>query len=86
MKKDFVLREELALCGFKYPFYLEIEPLCKPVVVYRTDEIEVISKADLVALKILVGHQEIILKTCAGVELHSAEGDVYKGVKIERLK
>jgi len=85
MKEDFVYREEVRVSGLAYPFQLVIEPLDLPVIYYMTDEIESISKVDLTSIKLITGKKSFRLVTCAGVDLHSSEGDSYKGVEVVKL-
>jgi len=85
MEKDFVLREELRVAGFSAPFHLVVEPLEVGTVYYLTEEIESIGKGDLAAIKALTGKKFFRLVTCAGVDLHSSEGDHYRGVDIVRV-
>jgi hypothetical protein len=69
----------------QYPLLLEkIQGV--PVVMYKTDEMETFSKAELIELKRLVKLDEVILRTNAGIDLHTREGNKYQGVEVQRVR
>ncbi len=76
---------ELNLDTKQYPLLLE-EIQGVPVIMYKTDEMETFSKAELIALKSLVNLDEVILRTNAGIDLHSKEGNKYQGVEVQRVR
>lgn len=76
---------EIAIAGKENLAKVKYEAMELPVVYYLTEGIESIEKADLVVLKMLVGSECLQLRTNAGVDLHSSEGNIYKGVEVIKV-
>jgi len=65
--------------------HITIQPE-KKLVTYEINEFqEPITKEEILKISEWVGGAPCTIKTNAGVELHSSEKGVFKGIKIERL-